>query len=74
MLETQRLLLTTIQKYLWIHRQIFKKILYLNIVPPYRPSAEDNRNIPKIRSKMQSSHINNFKIKIFLKLEIIPLT
>ncbi len=40
----------------------------------YRPSAEDNRNIPKIRSKMQSSHINNFKIKIFLKLEIIPLT
>ena len=56
-------------KYLWIHRQIFKKSF-----TEYRPSAEDNRNIPKIRSKMQSSHINNLKIKIFLKLKIIPLT
>ena len=50
MLETQCLLLTTIQNtYGFIDR--FSKNPLLNIVPPYRPSAEDNRNIPKIRSK-----------------------
>jgi hypothetical protein len=38
----------------------------------YHPSAEDNRNIPKIRSKDAFSHINIFKTKIFLKLENHP--
>ena len=72
--KAQCLLLTTIQKYLWFQRQIFKKsfaeISSLHIVP----SAEDNRIIPKIRSKDAFSHINNFKTKIFLSLKIIPLT
>ena len=71
-LKIKCLLLTIIQEYLWIHRQIFKKILYSNIIFPHHLSAEDNRNIPKIRSKDAFSHINKFKTKIFFKFENHP--
>ena len=55
-LEIKYLLLIMIQEYLWIHRQIFKKILYRNIIFPHHLSAEDNQNIPKIRSKDAQLH------------------